>query len=112
MLARMQADKLPTVLVVDDERNIRRTLRLVLESEQYLVLDAESAEQGLALLDTHPVDCVLLDLKLPGLSGLDALARLQDAAAPGETTVPVVVISGHGTVSDAVQALSLIHIYA
>jgi len=107
MLRRMAPDRLPTLLVVDDERNIRRTLRLVLESEQYQVLDAESAEQGLALLESQAVDCVLLDLKLPGLSGLDALARLQDAAAPGETTVPVIVISGHGTVTDAVQATRL-----
>ena len=95
-----------TVLVVDDEKNIRRTLRMVLESEGYEVLDAASAEEGLGLVADQSPDCVLLDLKLPGMSGLDALARLQ-VDAEGETLVPVIVISGHGTVSDAVQATRL-----
>ncbi|MBK8481604.1 MAG: sigma-54-dependent Fis family transcriptional regulator [Proteobacteria bacterium] len=103
----MESATSQTVLVVDDERNIRRTLRLVLESEHYQVLDAENAEQGLALLESQMVDCVLLDLKLPGLSGLEALAHLRDTAASGETIVPVIVISGHGTVADAVQATRL-----
>jgi DNA-binding NtrC family response regulator len=95
-----------TVLVIDDEKNIRRTLRMVLESEGYEVLDAESAEEGLKVVEEHAPDCLLLDLKLPGMSGLDALAKLQ-ADEPGETQVPVIVISGHGTVSDAVQATRL-----
>ena len=95
-----------TVLVIDDEKNIRRTLRMVLESEGYDVLDSESAEDGLKVVEEHAPDCLLLDLKLPGMSGLDALARLQ-AEEPGETQVPVIVISGHGTVSDAVQATRL-----
>jgi two-component system nitrogen regulation response regulator NtrX len=95
-----------TVLVVDDEKNIRRTLRMVLESEDYKVLDAPDAEEGLKVVDERAVHCVLLDLKLPGMSGLDALARLQ-SERPGETQVPVIVISGHGTVTDAVQATRL-----
>jgi DNA-binding NtrC family response regulator len=95
----------PTVLVIDDEKNIRRTLRMVLESEDYRVLEAASAEEGLKILEESAVQGVLLDLKLPGMSGLDALARLQTEA--GGTTVPVMVISGHGTVSDAVQATRL-----
>ncbi|MCC6751037.1 MAG: sigma-54-dependent Fis family transcriptional regulator [Deltaproteobacteria bacterium] len=95
-----------TLLVIDDEKNIRRTLRMVLESEGYEVHDAESAEEGLALLEVRRVDAMLLDLKLPGISGMEALERLQ-AEHPGETNVPVIVISGHGTVSDAVQATRL-----
>ena len=94
-----------TILVVDDERNIRRSLRMVLESESYDVLDAESAELGLALIETERVDCLLLDLKLPGMSGMDALGRLK--TAHGFTNPPVIVISGHGTVTDAVQATRL-----
>ena len=95
-----------TVLVIDDEKNIRRTLRMVLESEGYEVLDAGTAEEGLSLLEEQGADCVLLDLRLPGMSGLDALSRLQ-AEEPGETQLPVIVISGHGTVADAVQATRL-----
>jgi DNA-binding NtrC family response regulator len=96
---------LATVLVVDDEKNIRRTLRMVLESEDYRVLEAGSAEEGLKLLEEESVDCMLLDLKLPGMSGLDALARLHGEGHGPH--IPVIVISGHGTVSDAVQATRL-----
>ncbi|MBW2731884.1 MAG: sigma-54-dependent Fis family transcriptional regulator [Deltaproteobacteria bacterium] len=106
-----------SILVIDDEKNIRRTLRMVLESEGYDVLDAATAEAGLdylteagtadSPLHTPPVDCVLLDLKLPKMSGMEALARMQTHEGSGETQVPVIVISGHGTVTDAVQATRL-----
>lgn len=95
-----------TVLVIDDEKNIRRTLKMVLESEGYDVIDAESAEEGLSILDTH-IGCILLDLKLPGMTGMEALATLQRNDSYGETTYPVIMISGHGTVADAVQATRL-----
>ena len=95
-----------TILVIDDEKNIRRTLRMVLESEDYDVLDARDAEGGVKLLAEEPVHALLLDLKLPGMSGLEALEKLQ-AETPGQTRVPVIVISGHGTVSDAVKATRL-----
>jgi two-component system, NtrC family, nitrogen regulation response regulator NtrX len=97
---------LATILVIDDEKNIRRTLRMVLESEGYRVLEADSAEAGLKVLEEESVNGVLLDLKLPGMSGLEALARLHTEASGGPT-VPVIVISGHGTVTDAVQATRL-----
>jgi DNA-binding NtrC family response regulator len=96
---------LATVLVIDDEKNIRRTLRMVLESEDYQVLEVPSAEDGLRTLEEEQVHAVILDLKLPGMSGLDALGRMQSEG--GGTTVPVIVISGHGTVTDAVQATRL-----
>src|SRR5262249_10155945 len=96
-----------TVLVVDDEKNIRRTLQLVLEGEGYKVLGTETAEEALRLLaspDT-PVDLAIFDVKLPGISGLEALERVRkDEAASG---VPIIVISGHATVTDAVQAIKL-----
>jgi DNA-binding NtrC family response regulator len=96
-----------TVLVVDDEKNIRRTLQLVLEGEGYHVLMSETAGQALAILanpDT-PVDLALLDVKLPDMSGLDALERIRKDEATRD--IPVLVISGHATVNDAVQAIKL-----
>jgi len=95
----------PTVLVVDDERNIRRTLELVLTGEGYRVLEAASAEQAFEILAGSGVDLVLLDLKLPGMSGIEALERLRGDEATRE--VPVIVISGHATVHDAVAAIKL-----
>jgi DNA-binding NtrC family response regulator len=96
-----------TVLVVDDEKNIRRTLQLVLEGEGYNVLMSETGAGALAILanpDT-PVDLALLDVKLPDMSGLDALERIRKDEATRD--VPVLVISGHATVNDAVQAIKL-----
>jgi DNA-binding NtrC family response regulator len=91
--------------VVDDEKNIRRTLRMVLEGEGYQVEDAQSAEEALAQLPAISPDLVLMDIKLPGQSGLWALEQIMS----GEPTqpVPVIMISGHATVADAVQATRL-----
>jgi two-component system, NtrC family, nitrogen regulation response regulator NtrX len=97
----------PTVLVVDDEKNIRRTLEMVLTGEGYRVLEAESAERALQMLGNpqQPVDLGIFDLKLPGISGLEALERLRADEATRD--LPVIVISGHATVHDAVTAVKL-----
>ena len=96
-----------TVLVVDDEKNIRRTLQLVLEGEGYQFLGAETAEQGLAILANPetPVDLAIFDVKLPQMSGLEAIERLRKDEVLRDT--PIIVISGHASVSDAVQAIKL-----
>jgi two-component system nitrogen regulation response regulator NtrX len=94
-----------TVLVIDDEKNIRRTLRMVLEGDDIGVRDAESAEAGLALLAEEPVDVIVTDIRLPGMSGLELLQRLKRA---GEwASIPVVVISGHAQLTEAVDAIKL-----
>jgi DNA-binding NtrC family response regulator len=97
----------PTVLVVDDEKNIRRTLEMVLTGEGYRVLEAESGEKALETLGNpqEPVDVAIFDLKLPGMSGLDALERLR--ADDATRDLPVIVVSGHATVHDAVAAIKL-----
>jgi len=97
----------PTVLVVDDEKNIRRTLQLVLEGDGYRVLGAETAVQALAVLASPetPVDLAILDVQLPDMSGLDALAKIRSDEATRD--LPIIVISGHATVDDAVQAIKL-----
>src|SRR6187431_2654854 len=97
----------PTVLVVDDEKNIRRILEMVLSGEGYRVLEAESGEKALETLGNphEPVDVAIFDLKLPGMSGLDALQRLR--ADDATRDLPVIVVSGHATVHDAVAAIKL-----
>jgi two-component system nitrogen regulation response regulator NtrX len=96
-----------TVLVVDDEKNIRRTLQLVLEGEGYRVLGAETAEQALGILGSPdtPVDLAILDVQLPKMSGLEALERVRKDEAVKDT--PIIVISGHASVADAVAAIKL-----
>ncbi len=97
----------PTILVVDDEKNIRRTLDLVLRGEGYDIAEAASAEQALSLLENgeSPVDLAIIDIMLPGMSGLELLSRLRQDDATRE--LPVIVISGHATVDDAVLAIKL-----
>ena len=94
-------DDLKRVLIVDDERNIRRTLRIILEGEGYKVEEAPSAEDGLKVLESGAFSAILLDVKLPGMDGLAALARIMERPTP----TPVVMISGHGTIKDAVEAV-------
>jgi len=96
-----------TVLVVDDEKNIRRTLQLVLEGDGYKVIGAETAEKALELLANPeiPVDLALFDVKLPQMSGLDALTKIRKDEALKD--MPIIVISGHATVNDAVTAIKL-----
>jgi two-component system nitrogen regulation response regulator NtrX len=96
-----------TVLVVDDEKNIRRTLAMVLDGEGYRVVEATNAEDALEILDNPqgPVSLVILDLKLPGMAGIEALSRLRSEEATRE--LPVIVISGHATAEEAVSAIKL-----
>ncbi len=91
----------PTVLVVDDEANIRRALRMVLDPEGYAVVEAESAEKALEVLATEPVDLALFDIKLPGMDGLTLLSRARELWRD----LPVIVISGHADTSDVVDAV-------
>jgi two-component system nitrogen regulation response regulator NtrX len=96
------------ILVVDDERNIRRTLRMVLEGEGATVVEAETGEAALVELAAArpPIEVVISDVMMPGISGLELLERLRDAE-PGVGAVPVIMISGHATVEDAVKATRL-----
>jgi two-component system, NtrC family, nitrogen regulation response regulator NtrX len=96
-----------TVLVVDDEKNIRRTLGMVLSGDGYRVLEAESGEQALEIIarSGEPIAAAILDLKLPGMGGIQVLERLRAEEATRE--LPVIVISGHATVQDAVLAIKL-----
>ncbi|MBU1228420.1 MAG: sigma-54 dependent transcriptional regulator [Proteobacteria bacterium] len=90
------------ILVVDDEAGIRFSLKGIMEDEGFAVLEADTGEAGLELLDAgEAVDLVFLDIWLPGLDGLDVLARIKE----DRPELPVVMISGHGTIETAVTAL-------
>jgi two-component system, NtrC family, nitrogen regulation response regulator NtrX len=92
-----------TVLIVDDEKNIRRTVRMVLEGEGYAVEEAASGEEALARLPEVDPEIMLLDVMLPGISGLDLLEQLKRPGAAASPTV--LMMSGHGTLADAVRAV-------
>src|SRR6266542_1695864 len=88
------------ILVIDDEAAIRDSLRMTLEYEGYEFIGAATGQEGLALVERESPDLVLLDVKMPGMDGLEVLDRLRGM----NDGVPVVVISGHGTISTAVEA--------
>src|SRR5215208_1634980 len=90
-----------SILVVDDEGNIRRSLRSILEGEGFGVLDADTGEKALEMLAAEPIDLSLFDIRLPGMDGLTLL----DKARELWRDLPVVVMSGHAELSDAVDAM-------
>lgn len=89
------------ILVIDDERGIREGCRRILESENYQVLMAENGSQGLELARNDRVDVALIDLKMPGIDGLEVLREIRKINAE---IIPIIV-SGHGTIEAAVEAM-------
>ena len=89
------------VLVIDDERAIRSTLKDILSLEGFDVELAENGAAGIEQFEKGGIDVVFLDIKMPGMDGIEVLERLQ-AISP---EVPVVMISGHGTIDTAVEAI-------
>jgi two-component system, NtrC family, nitrogen regulation response regulator NtrX len=90
------------ILIVDDEPGIRSSLGAVLEDEGYHVDSVPDGEACLALLDAQTFDCVLLDVWLPGIDGMEVLNRIQERV--DEDRPAVVMISGHGTIETALRA--------
>ena len=89
------------ILIVDDELPIRRTLRDILEFEQYDVDEATDGLDCIAKVQKEKYDVVIMDIKMPKMDGIEALERLQ-ILAPG---LPVVMVSGHGNIETAVDAV-------
>src|SRR5919106_1444186 len=91
----------PRILVIDDEPAIRDSLRMILEYEDYQFVGAASGQEGLAIAQRERPDLVLFDIKMPGMDGMEVLRKLHAL----DETLPVVMISGHGTTATAVDAI-------
>ncbi|GHV29752.1 type 4 fimbriae expression regulatory protein PilR [Spirochaetia bacterium] len=89
------------ILIVDDERNIRESLKKYLSLEQIDSTAAETGESALRCLEREAFDAVVLDLKLPGISGQEVLSWINSRGI----IAPVIMISAHGQIADAVEAL-------
>jgi two-component system, NtrC family, nitrogen regulation response regulator NtrX len=89
------------ILVVDDEENIRKTLKEILEDDFHEVLVAEDGEKGMKLFTEEGADVVLLDIQMPKKDGLQLLSEMKSSRADCE----VIMISGHGTIESAVRAI-------
>ena len=89
------------ILIVDDEKSIRKTLREILEFEKYKVDEAEDGKHCLKMLDANDYDVVLLDIKMPKMDGMEVLEKAIELIPD----VPIIMISGHGNVETAVEAV-------
>jgi len=92
-----------TILIADDERGIRDSLQRLLEFESYKVLLANDGPSALEKVRAERVDLVLLDIKMPGMDGMEVLSHVHEE----QPALPVVIISGHGTIQTAVEATRL-----
>ena len=88
------------ILVIDDEKSIRNTLREILQYEKYEVDGAEDGPDGLKLLESNKYSAILCDIKMPKMDGLEVLEKIMLM-----TDTPVIMISGHGTIDTAVEAI-------
>lgn len=89
------------ILIVDDERSIRRTLKDILEMEKYQVDEAEDGLSCMVKVKQEKYDVIILDIKMPKMDGMDAMERLNEICPD----VPVIMISGHGDIDTAVEAV-------
>jgi two-component system nitrogen regulation response regulator NtrX len=89
------------ILIIDDERAIRRALREILEFEGYQVVEAENGKEGIEKATSALFDVIFCDIKMPMMDGMDVLEALMKESSD----TPIVMISGHGTIDTAVQAL-------
>lgn len=89
------------ILVIDDERSIRNTLKDILEYEKYQVDLAEDGFKGLELIGASDYEIILCDIKMPEMDGLEVLQKIQEL----KPDIPVVMISGHGNIDTAVESI-------
>ncbi|RXQ96617.1 sigma-54-dependent Fis family transcriptional regulator [Ancylomarina salipaludis] len=89
------------ILIVDDERSIRNTLKDILSYENYQVSLAENGMEAIKMVSDNEFDVILCDIKMPEMDGIEVLEKLQEIAFD----VPVIMISGHGNIDTAVEAI-------
>ena len=92
--------KKPLILITDDEDSIRNILRDILEFEKYDVIDTSNGKDALAIVKKEPVDLMILDIKMKGMDGIEVLEKIKES----QPDLPVIMISGHGTIQIAVEA--------
>jgi CheY-like chemotaxis protein len=100
-------DNSATILVVDDNQDLRDLVQLFLDSSGCKILTAPDGPSALTIIATHKVDLVLLDVMMPGISGLETLQRIRADQRPEIRALPVVMITAKAASEDIESALSL-----
>src|ERR1700740_2145067 len=91
------------ILIVDDEANVRLNFRMTLETEGYEIVEARSAGQALELLTAHSFALAILDMRMPGMDGLELLAKMRERGI----RVPAMIVTAYSDVPHAVKAMKL-----
>ena len=92
---------MPSILIVDDEKAIRKTLAEILSYEGYKIDEAADGEEGLKKFNANQFDVVLCDIKMPKMDGLEFLEKARQV----NEDIPIIMISGHGNIETAVEAV-------
>ncbi len=93
----------PKVLLVDDEDRFRQTLKKRVSSREYNVFDASNGIQALEMIREEPMDVVILDVRMPGLSGLETLTEIKKISPETE----VILLTGHASIDPAIEGMRL-----
>ena len=96
-------EKLKKILIIDDERSIRATLKEILEFEKYLVETAQDGIEGYKMAEEKNFDLIFCDIKMPKIDGIETLKKIVE----NNILCPVIMISGHGDIETAVQTLKI-----
>ena len=96
-------EKLKKILIIDDERSIRATLKEILEFEKYLVETAQDGIEGYKMAEEKNFDLIFCDIKMPKIDGIETLKKIVE----NNILTPVVMISGHGDIETAVHTLKI-----
>src|SRR6266403_811553 len=91
------------LLIVDDETNVRLNFRMTLETEGYEIFEARSGEQAVQLLAKHSFALAILDIRMPGMDGLELLAKMRESGIK----VPAMIVTAYSDVPNAVKAMKL-----
>jgi two-component system nitrogen regulation response regulator NtrX len=91
---------MPKILIIDDERSIRSTLKEILEYEKYIVEEAKDGEEGLKMILENDYDVVLCDIKMPKMDGMEVLEKVYSSGKE----IPFIMISAHGSIETAIDA--------
>src|SRR5260221_6033728 len=91
------------LLIVDDKTNVRLNFRMTLETEGYEIFEARSGQQAVQLLDTHSFALAILDVRMPGMDGLELLAKMRESGIK----VPAMIVTAYSDVTHAVKSMKL-----
>lgn len=91
------------ILIVDDEKNVLSSFKRILAPDGYQILTANNAEEGLSIACDNPVDLLIMDIRMPGLNGLEAFSKFKEINAK----IPIIIMTAYGTTETAIEAMRL-----